>query len=462
VFLAPATGVTFAKANYSVNPSFGDMFVWEIAGLVSPTIDKHVSATGTSNAPASGTTGTLSAANEAAIAFAVHTNSITVAGSGWTNLTTTPNTVAGGEERVVSANTALNGNFTASASNPWVALCATFMAGGAAPPNGWWRDESENLPKPPVRFAVPPPAFVSTFKTAVIAGTGWHRNFPEANPKPPVRFQPPPPAFISTFKTAVISGIAFSRNEPESNPKPPRRFEIPPAWDPQPIGQVVTAPPNGWLTNPESTRPRRAPIDYPAPFLLPTAPPPNGWFVSQDGFKQRPAPIDYPVPFLLPIAPPPTGWWAQSDKAPTKRVITSDPPPLIVVQAVVTWSFAVSDTIKARVPPQDSPPAFGSPPADTSVGISGMAWFAPPDRDRPAVKVTVETLVAVCLTPDTLPVPISGMAWFQPWERAVINRGISANTASAWEPQFIVPPTAPPASDFTFPFIANVGTLMNR
>lgn len=277
------------------------------------------------------------------------------------------------------------------------------IAGGAAPPNGWWRDESERLTTAPLRFDTRGPAFVSTFRTAAIAGTAWHRNFPEANPKPPVRFQPPS-AFVSTFRTAVISGIAWSRDETESKPWSPRRFQIPPAWDPQPIGVVVTAPPNGWLTTSADQPRRRPPIDQPVVVQF-TPPQTAGWpQLAQDRLWPR-FRLSDAVPAWNPADPTPqlVGWWMLAqDCLPLRVRLLLDVPAINLIPPAtpstidgIAWFEPFDRLPRIPVPaPRDAAPAFGFPIVDTSVGIFGMSWFAPPDRDRPRFTPTVETFPA--------------------------------------------------------------------
>src|SRR6266576_2238804 len=86
-FFAPTAGTTTFTATYSggTSPTFGDLFVWEISGLSSPVFDKVAEAAGTGASYDSGSTGTLSSATEAAIAYLATTgNAGATAGSGWT------------------------------------------------------------------------------------------------------------------------------------------------------------------------------------------------------------------------------------------------------------------------------------------------------------------------------------------------------------------------------------------
>jgi hypothetical protein len=133
-FLAPSTGVTTVTVTLTGNNNAVDCFVWEVAGLTNPAIDKHPSAEGLNGVnPDSGSTGTLSAADEAAICYVGVSSSVTgTAGTGWANLTVNANGDAG-EDRITAATTAINGTINDTATGDWCALAVTVMSvGGAA------------------------------------------------------------------------------------------------------------------------------------------------------------------------------------------------------------------------------------------------------------------------------------------------------------------------------------------
>lgn len=134
-FYAPTATAITITATYSggTNPTFGDMVIWEIAGLTNATSDKAVHAPGTAATADSGTTGTLSASAEAAIGFGFTTAAMTAAGASWSNAQITTTTGSLGEERVLAATTAING--TAASGGTWNMMCCTFMstAGGGSP-----------------------------------------------------------------------------------------------------------------------------------------------------------------------------------------------------------------------------------------------------------------------------------------------------------------------------------------
>jgi hypothetical protein len=425
-FFAPTTGTTFAKVTYNggTSPTFGGLVVWEIAGLTNAAFDKFVRANGLNGTnPDSGSSGTLSASAEAAICYVgiVNTMSGGSAGTGWSNFNIVTALGDAYEEMVVSSNAAINGTMTAPAgSGDWESHLITVMSvGGATLDTAWFRPSEEPLPRKVLahRFQ-PPPAFVSTFRTAAISGIGWHRDFPEANPRPPIRFQPPP-TFVSTFKTAGISGIAFARRESETIPWPVRKFEPPPAWNPQTITQVVTTPPNGWFVNSEVLRKALSPISVPSTVLAPPAQAPRGWFVVPENFNRKSVPIDaLPIVLSPPVVTPtvvPYGWFVNPeiiklrpvfleqpigfvsnfqtariagiawmtpiDVFPLKRLILNDPSQVYTPQQqaviAVVYGFMFPDVYKPRSIPRDDAPAFVPPITQLVTG-----WFNTPAQDR--------------------------------------------------------------------------------
>lgn len=143
-FFTPTTGTTTITATYSgTNPTFGDLFIWEIAGLTSAAFDKVAEANATGGTSSSGSTGTLSSSAEAAIAFGATGGAFSVKGASWTTgQGSTVGTNAGdgitthttslGEHQVVSATTALTGDGTLTSSVDYTMWCATFNSAAAA------------------------------------------------------------------------------------------------------------------------------------------------------------------------------------------------------------------------------------------------------------------------------------------------------------------------------------------
>jgi hypothetical protein len=134
-FLAATTGAQTVTMTFSggTNPTYSELYIWEGAGLTGPTVDKHVRAGGSGANADSGSTGTLSAAVELAVAYGTSSGSFTAGGSGWTNATISP-LGSLGEEQVTAATTALNGTGTAGAGDNWDMMCLTFMSAPSATP----------------------------------------------------------------------------------------------------------------------------------------------------------------------------------------------------------------------------------------------------------------------------------------------------------------------------------------
>lgn len=394
--------------------------------------------------------------------FSNANDSTASAGSGYTQVRNIQNAVNGNgtqetETRTGSTSTTVSWTTTSSGQTLWFnwGFGIEIREAGATLNTAWFRPSEECLPR---KFQADTrgPAFVSTFRTAGISGIAWRRDMAEVNPLPPVRFQPPPPAFISTFKTAGISGIAWSRDETESNPRSSRRFERPPAWDPQPIGVVVTAPPNGWLTTSADQPRRRPPIDQPVVVQF-TPPQTAGWpQLAQDRLWPRFRLSDAALAWN-PAAPTPqfVGWWMLAqDRLPLRvrwlldvPAINLTPPTTPSTIDGIAWFEPFDRLPRIPVPaPRDAAPAFGFPIVDTSAGVTGMAWFEPWDRDKRSVRVTIEASPAISLTPDTLPVGIFGMSWFAPPDRDRPRFTPTVETFPAWGPQFIVQVAPPPST----------------
>jgi hypothetical protein len=138
-FLAPASGAQTVTITPNVNFAFCEIIVWEIAGVTSPVIDKAVTAAQSGTAgggftPSSGTTGTLSAASEAAIGYGVlDQDSFGTSGAGWTlDAITAFSDLA--EHQIISSTTAIaaTGTTTGGGTINTQMFCVTFMAGGAS------------------------------------------------------------------------------------------------------------------------------------------------------------------------------------------------------------------------------------------------------------------------------------------------------------------------------------------
>jgi len=108
------------------------MTIFEISGAATSTpLDKTVTAEGTGTAVASGSTGTLTQADEIGIGGAMAGSAATyTAGTGWTEIQDASNATTG--HKIVAATTAINFDPTASASVNWVAGIGTFKAAAAS------------------------------------------------------------------------------------------------------------------------------------------------------------------------------------------------------------------------------------------------------------------------------------------------------------------------------------------
>lgn len=258
---------------------------------------------------------------------------------------------------------------------------------------------------------------ISAADTLVV---GWQRGVDDFNPRAPARFQPPAGiALTPATLPPQISGMAWRQPFDEL---PPRRLG---KSDPPPFGRAIVQivpPPNGWglIASIDDQPRKRNFVDAPAitftpvtqfigvPWanwldILPKAPP-----------KQQPSSALALTPATLPPVVSGMAWFTTTDVYQPRRWFINDPSHVPYAPDTVTWSFFSSDTVFLPDPPIDRPPAFGITPPAQVVGISGIAWFEPPDRNRPAVKINGEAQPAIALIPATLPPQISGMAWFEP------------------------------------------------
>jgi hypothetical protein len=150
VFLAPTAGTTTITATFGAGGSADSVMIWEVTGFTNPQIDKTHSFIDTSGNTAvnAGATGTLSSANEAAVAYAGSAalfGNISAAGSGWTfgqgSLTTgnsgdgpVSGAYDGGEHQVTASTGSISGQMTATQANTNIAVVMTVMDVAAGPP----------------------------------------------------------------------------------------------------------------------------------------------------------------------------------------------------------------------------------------------------------------------------------------------------------------------------------------
>lgn len=296
---------------------------------------------------------------------------------------------------------------------------------------------------------------VAAFKPASDVVVGWLRGNVDIAPPRPMWPQPAAAlALTPATLPPVIAGMAWRQ---PLDDLPPRRLG---KSEPSPFGRAIAPSPipQGWdfIAAIDDQPRKRNFVDVPAIALTPaTLPPviagiawfeppdvyePKRWFLQDAPGYGRPALSQLiGVPWanwldILPKAPPKQqpsaalaltpatlppviagmAWFTTTDVYQPRRWFANDPSQVPYVPATVTWSFFSSDTVFLPDPPVDYPPALGRTPPSQPVGISGMAWFEPPDRDRPAVKINGESPPAIALTPATLPPLIAGMAWFEP------------------------------------------------
>lgn len=284
---------------------------------------------------------------------------------------------------------------SATGTNSSTLVMALKAAGAAVLIVGWQNNAADVYGASPQKFSAAP-AFVSSFRTTAISGMAWQEPLDRIKLPPRAAFSEAP-AFISPFRTAGIAGISWSG--PRDDPGLKRvSFDSAPAF-----GRSVTMP--------------------------------------------------------VPISGMAWDTLHENDILPKGRFLT-DPVAVTYIPQTVTWAFLVGDTIFLRDAPLDSAPGFGQSIVQiASVGISGMAWFAPPDRDRPAVRINIEALPAISLTPATLPVPIRGMAWFMPKPDSV-RVAVSFSDAPALQQAIIQLAPSAPAEFHNHPFIATMGQMM--
>ncbi len=444
-FLSATAGAQ--TVTVTTSGTFCEVAIWEIAGLTSAIFDKAVFTNnlGTST-PTSGSTGTLSSSNEAAIGYGVGNGNFTAAGSGWTGDSVPTSFGNVTEHQIVSSNAAIAATAAFTQIGPDSQMvCATFMSGSTPPATtiGWSRAVDADRRGLIALQSDARQAFVPRFTTAKTpAGIVW----PTGSDKerlPPIPRQPDERYFTPRVLQAVNTnaGIPWVRPADEariilrqdqyavtwSPPQPPittffassnaddynplavlRRGDYAPGWTPKvPGGQASTISGMAWNVFKEEMRPPKPPLN-PDEF--------RPWFVR----SPNPVPITW-----LPL----TGKDAER-LPPLDRF--SD-------RYAVTW------------PPNVPPPR---------VAISGMAWNVFKEEMRPPPSYE-DRRVSFTLKPPLPPVGISGMAWFIPPEQ--IPRQYPGNTNQGWST--VWNPFIPPASPVVkvtvqyHPFFANMGQL---
>lgn len=343
-----------------------------------------------------------------------------------------------------------------------------------------------------------PPAFGGPVSVATvgISGIGFH------NPPDQTKVKPSfdgPPAYDPKVTPAVgISGIGWDNPLDQIRVKP--SFDNPPAYDPRVVPAVGISG-IGWF-NPWDQIKVKPTFDIPqaigSPFIPAVGISGMGWYVPLDLPKapKEQAISDQPaIGTQTTTAVPVSGmaWFEprENDRLP-KGSFNTDPITLPFVQQTITWSFLVGDTTFIPDPPRDYPPGFGQPVTTQTVTVSGMAWFTPLDTSKPRtsfsqasafgqpapnliqgigwfnppdwnrVRSSFDISMSMAMYPPAPPVGIAGMAWFEPPPNTV-KVSISFDAPPALQQPIIqIEPPAQVPLVFTFPFIANVGSMMNR
>lgn len=134
-FLAPAAGVTAITATWSTTlPGFTFLAIWEADGVGgTPAIDgKNVNESLATLTPTSNNTATLAQASEAAICYAIPTNSISAFTGAWTQ--DTVNNGVGQAHQITAATTPIACTSTPGMTDDVVSWVMTIKSGGAPPP----------------------------------------------------------------------------------------------------------------------------------------------------------------------------------------------------------------------------------------------------------------------------------------------------------------------------------------
>lgn len=413
-FFSPPTGAQHVTLTYNATITYGDFFIWEIAGLTSAQFDKVLTRSDSTTTPTAGSTGTLSAANEAATLYAVSSNTMTGVGSGWTDDGLTAYGSQGGE-RVLASSASINGDATAGAGTCQI-WAATFMSGGGGgtSPIAW------NMPDEDRRRG--PPQAQADFKSA------WA----------PRVFVPVP-----------ISGIAWMRPPPAERILPPYTTEQRLAWAPRIFAPVNTNSGIPWMRPADADRPLFRPLEPYSPTWSPRFIPAVGisgeaWETPFEEKRPPPGPDSYRIAWV-PKAPTPTvpisgmAWKVGPEE---KR---PPPPPdqyvpwVPLFPAQVFYAGANADEMFPWFgPPRfDVRQAFVAKVTASTVGIAGQAWENSPEERRPPAPIDVYRLT---WSPRSIPaVGVSGTAWEAPFED-LRPRPQADVYRLAWSPQQIVTP----------------------
>lgn len=398
----------FSRTNITNGPTVWTLVVAGAVGMTlivdefsgtstTSTDERDGSAHGGQNqaSPGTGTNGVTSGS------FTTSTNGDLLYGS------TTNDTSLG--NATLTAGTTTNASYTAATTSPFTAFSNLQMnsewaeqsAASASTAATW--TQSQNDARQTFLIAIKPAAGATLV-------TGWQNNssdiyyarLPKISTAPAIALTPAtlPP---------IISGIAWFESPDVYEPK--RWFlQDAPGYGRPSLSQLIGVPWANWLD------------------VLPKAPP-----------KQQPSAALALTPATLPPVISGMAWFTTTDVHQPRRWFTNEPSQVPYAPATITWSFFSSDTVFLPDPPIDYPPALGRTPPAQPVGISGIAWFVPTDRDRPAVKINGESQPAISLTPATLPPQIAGVAWIRNSELQIVTKARSwSDFGPAWAAQVII------------------------
>lgn len=301
-------------------------------------------------------------------------------------------------------------------------------AAGTTLPFGWFAPSDRYQPTRARRLEeLPALALVPSTLPPKVAGMGWFEPSDNRSTEVPVFFDGGP-AFgrAPPAPTTVLFAAWFEPSDRIASPRA-RTFEDLPALALTPASLPPKIAGMAWFEPPEKFFAALiARIEQPVAFvpMPPIAIPVSGmaWYEPPD--RDRPATkITIEAPPALALTPttlPPKiagiGWFSQwDDREGAPRLQTNDPvAPVSASQpfAGFGWFASCAPAIGAQLPRIDAPTFVG--PRPVAVVATTMAWFAPPDRDRPPIRSVPESVPAFVLTPSTLPPKVSGMGWFQP------------------------------------------------
>lgn len=219
-------------------------------------------------------------------------------------------------------------------------------------------------------------------------------------------------------------------------------------WLGGPITAGVTLD-TAWFRPSEDRLPRRFLADTCAAIALtpPTAPvviPGMAWFAPPDRnkpatkvlFDQVPAPMGTSFPRVYGM-----GWFAPPDKDKLATKVRVESPPALALTNIayvsgIGWHNPPDRDKKATKITTEAPPAIALTPDTLPPKIAGMAWFEPLDTYPPRALGKSDPH-SFSLGPTTPPTPISGMAWFAPRDRDRPAVKVSVESTPAWNPQVI-------------------------